>query len=359
MPEALGLIHVYKIRPKVKLPVRASDEAVGYDVYASRVLDRKTRRVKQRLPVKIMPGEAVLIGIGVKMAVPFPYQVEVRPRSGLASRHDIELSNSPGTIDPDFRGEPGVLLRNRGQKPYTIKEGDRIAQIIFSPVEIPVLKEVARLTDLPVTRRGTGGFGSTGTAGLGLGTGDYDAGVARFDQYFMMIVLETAALSDCVRGCRRRPGGQFRRDWRGRLIGQKRRYGCLITQGLRIIASGYNAQYPGSKLCAEVGCLRDEKGIPSGEKMEECRAVHAEQMAIAAAADNGVSIRGATMYCNAEPCLFCARMIAGSGIKTLVVLKHGYGKRHGLSIVQEAGIVVRRITLQKPKRSKSSSRRRR
>jgi dCMP deaminase len=91
--------------------------------------------------------------------------------------------------------------------------------------------------------------------------------------------------------------------------------------------------------------LREEKGIPSGEKIEICRAVHAEQMAIDSAAETGASVKGATMYVNAEPCLFCARQIAGLGIDTLVVLKGGYGKTHGLNIVQRAGIRIREITL--------------
>ena len=125
------IIEIRKVREDAKTPVRASDGAVGYDVFASRELDKKTKEVIADLPVKILSGESVLIGIGVQMAVPFPFQCEMRPRSGLASRHDIELSNSPGTIDPDFRGEAGVLLRNRGKWTFTIEKNMRIAQIIF------------------------------------------------------------------------------------------------------------------------------------------------------------------------------------------------------------------------------------
>lgn len=151
-------VQVQKIREDSKIPERATEGAVGFDVYASRVLNKKTKRVIGELPVIIEPGGSVLIGIGIKIAIPFPWQCEVRPRSGLASKYDIELSNSPGTIDPDFRGEAGVLLRNRGKKSFTIGKNMRIAQLIFSIVEIPRLEEAKRL---PRTKRGAGGFGST------------------------------------------------------------------------------------------------------------------------------------------------------------------------------------------------------
>jgi dUTP pyrophosphatase len=342
----LGSVAVYTIRPNAKVPVRASDGAIGYDVFASVVLNRKTREVIGELPVTIPPGEAVLIGIGVIFALPMGYEIQVRPRSGLASKHNIELSNSPGTIDPDFRGEAGVLLRNRGTEPFAISLGDRIAQLIFSAVEVPDFRVVAHENDLPPTRRGTGGFGSTGLSGSGLGTLDYDREIARNDRYFMRIAVSTAALSNCVRGCKRGEDGQFPRDEDGYLVGQTRRYGCLITKGLRVIATGFNAQYPGSKLCSETGCLRDELGIPSGTQLETCRAIHAEEMAILTAANQGIAVAGATVYVNSVPCKNCAKLIAGSGIETLVVLKHGYGEVHGLEIVKEAGIRVREITLE-------------
>jgi len=111
------------------------------------------------LPIEIKSGGSVLIGIGVRFDVPFPYEAQVRPRSGLASKYDIELSNSPGTIDPDFRGEAGVLLRNRGKKKFIVEKNMRIAQLVFTKVEIPEMKEVL---DLSKTPRGEGGFGSTG-----------------------------------------------------------------------------------------------------------------------------------------------------------------------------------------------------
>ncbi len=341
----LRVIPYVKLYKEAQAPIRASDGAIGYDVFACRVLDRKTKKPLGEPPVVIEPGGAQLIGIGVAFAVPWGYEAQVRPRSGLASKLDIELSNSPGTIDPDFRGETGVLLRNRGKKPFTVEPGMRIAQLIFSSVEIPDFNEVASIDDLPKTRRGVGGFGSTGLFGQGSGTAGFDEEVKHIDTYFMNIVLATAALSNCVRGCTKDKTGKYKRDAKGQLIDQTRRYGCVIAHGSRIVASGFNCQYPGSELCAEVGCLRETQGIPSGQQIEVCRAVHAEQMAVDSAAETGASVRGATMYVNAEPCLFCARMIAGLGLEALVVLKGGYGETHGLDVIKKASIKVREITL--------------
>jgi len=152
-------VEIQKIREDSRIPERASAGAIGFDIYASRVLDKMTREVIGELPIEIPSGGSILIGIGVRIAIPFPWQCEVRPRSGLASKYDIELSNAPGTIDPDFRGEAGVLLRNRGDKPFVIEKDMRIAQLIFSEVKIPDLIEVNELSQ---TIRGEGGFGSTG-----------------------------------------------------------------------------------------------------------------------------------------------------------------------------------------------------
>lgn len=152
-------VEIQRIRRDSKLPERATAGAIGFDVYASRVLDKWTKEVISDLPVEIKPGGSVLIGIGVRFDISFPYEAQVRPRSGLASRYDVELSNSPGTIDPDFRGEAGILLRNRGEKTFTVEKDMRIAQLIFTKAEIPELKEVQEVSK---TVRGEGGFGSTG-----------------------------------------------------------------------------------------------------------------------------------------------------------------------------------------------------
>ena len=333
-------IKVRKIRKDAQIPIRASDGAVGYDVFASRVLDKYTKKVIQDLPVEIGPGDSVLIGIGIQMAVSWLYQAEMRPRSGLASKYDIELSNSPGTIDPDFRGEAGALLRNRGKKSFVIKKDMRIAQLLFSKVEVPVLEEAK---ELPSTRRGSGGFGATGFFGPGLGTEEYEKKIKERDRYYMSIVLATAERSRCVRGVKK-IDGQYKRDAQGKLVGQTRKFGCVIIKDENIIAHGFNDQYPGSPRCEEVGCLREQLGIPSGTQLEKCRAMHAEWWAITSMDRTGSSTgaQGADMYINAEPCEVCAKIIAGLGIDTVIMLKGVY-PANGIKILSEAGVNTRYV----------------
>lgn len=333
-------IKIRKIREDVQTPVRASDGAVGYDVFASRVLDKHTKEVIGDLPVEIPAGGSILIGIGVQMAIPWSCQAEVRPRSGLASKHDIELSNSPGTIDPDFRGEAGVLLRNRGANSFTVRKNMRVAQLVFSKVETPILELT---NELPITKRGSGGFGSTGLLGIGLGTEVYDESIRKMDQYYMTIVLAAANRSTCIRGVKR-TDGVCERDNEGNLVGQTRKFGCVIVKDDNIIAQGFNDQYPGSVKCAEAECLRTKLGIPSGTQIETCRAMHAEWWAITnlARSGSGVSTNGAIMYVNAEPCEVCAKIITGLGVDTVVLLKGVY-LTNGISILREAGINIRYV----------------
>ena len=339
------VIRMNKIRKDALIPIRASDGAVGYDVFGSRVLDKITKRVIQDLPFEIPSGKSVLIGIGVRMAVPWPFQCEVRPRSGLANKFDIELSNSPGTVDPDFRGEAGVLLRNRGDNSFVIEKNMRIAQLVFSRAEVPILE----LTDgeLPKTRRGGLGFGSTGLFGSGLGTADYDEEIRRIDRYYMEIVLAAAKRSRCVRGVKK-VNGRYERDAEGNLIGQTRKFGCVIVKDDGIISQGFNDQYTGSAKCEEVGCLREELGITSGTQLEKCRAMHAEWSAITRALnrEGAVGTRGATIYVNAEPCEICAKIITGLGIETMVLLEGVY-PNNGIQIIKDAGINIRYVKLQR------------
>lgn len=130
------------------LPERATEHAAGYDV-----------RTAER--VTLDPGRVVAVPTGFAMELPPGLECQVRPRSGLALRHGITLPNSPGTIDPDYRGELRVLLLNLGPEPVVLERGERIAQLVFARFETPRLVEAAGLS---VTTRGTGGFGSTGTA---------------------------------------------------------------------------------------------------------------------------------------------------------------------------------------------------
>lgn len=336
------IVPYIKIRPDAKAPVRASDGAIGYDVFASRVLDKHTKKVIRKLPVIIPGGGSVLIGIGVIMANPWPIDCQVRPRSGLASKFDIELSNSPGTIDPDFRGEAGVLLRNRSDKPFEVLPDMRIAQLIFSKVEIPVLQETDRL---PETRRGSGGFGSTGLMGVGMGTDVYSDYIRKMDRYYMKVVLAVAERSTCIRGVKK-VRGILQRDKKGNYINQTRKFGCVIVQNDNIVAHGFNDQYPGSPKCAEVGCLRDELKIQSGTQIEKCRAMHAEWWAFtnAGATDNPHTLKGSTVYVNAEPCEICAKLISGYRVDTVVLLK-GIYPANGIKILQEGGVNIRYVEI--------------
>lgn len=332
-------IPVVALFPDSKVPERASDGAVGFDVYAYGPLNIDTKEYEGELPYTLMPGEKVLIGIGVRFALPWPIECQVRPRSGLANKHGIELGNAPGTIDPDFRGNAGVLLRNRSDKPFIINKGDRIAQLIFAAVEIPTFEMVGVLPD---TRRGLGGFGSTGIDIIKLGTTAYALEIAQQDVFYMRIAVAASNRSNCARGCQRGEDGKYLRDAKGRLIGQTRKFGCVIVKGDNAVSIGWNAQIPGMPLCAEVGCLREAEGIESGKQIERCRALHAEEMAFnkMLASGVGTSTAGATMYVTAEPCEVCAKSIVGTGIDTLVLLEGVY-PNNGLKIIRDAGINVR------------------
>lgn len=131
------------------LPGYATDGAAGMDLLAAVMSS-----------VVIPPGGRMLVPTGLRIAIPAGYELQVRPRSGLALKNGIVLPNSPGTIDEDYRGEVGVILLNAGDAPFTVERGMRIAQAVIAPVVRAAWREVA---ELPVTARGTGGFGSTGT----------------------------------------------------------------------------------------------------------------------------------------------------------------------------------------------------
>lgn len=128
------------------LPRYATAGAAGADVVAA-------------ADVELAPGRRAAVPTGLKVAVPEGYELQVRPRSGLASRHGVTLVNPPGTIDSDYRGEVMVLLVNLGEQPFTVRRGERIAQLVLAPV---VRAEFLVASTLPPTERGEGGFGSTG-----------------------------------------------------------------------------------------------------------------------------------------------------------------------------------------------------
>lgn len=129
------------------LPGYATEGAAGMDVVAAEEL-------------VLAPGARHAVATGFAMAIPQGYEVQVRPRSGLALKHGITCLNTPGTIDSDYRGEVKVILANLGSEPFPIQRGDRIAQLVPAPVQRALFDEVAVLDE---TTRGSGGFGSTGT----------------------------------------------------------------------------------------------------------------------------------------------------------------------------------------------------
>ena len=131
------------------LPAYATEGAAGMDLLAA-VMS----------PVAIPPGGRMLVPTGLRIAIPHGYELQVRPRSGLALKNGIVLPNSPGTIDEDYRGELGVIVMNAGDAPFTVERGMRIAQAVIAPVVRAAWRDVA---ELPDTARGSGGFGSTGT----------------------------------------------------------------------------------------------------------------------------------------------------------------------------------------------------
>lgn len=182
------MIHVM---PGGKKPERKSDGAIGYDTFARAIVSasemdsknpvfRKTifdfvnmpsdPEVASRiinlengtLAYRMRKGESVTVGIGFVTAMVFPKFYWVTPRSGLSSRYGITVTNAPGTVDPDYRGEAGVLLYNREQEYFDLAFGMRIAQILFQTAIIPTFDDCDTLSELPKTRRGSGGFGSTG-----------------------------------------------------------------------------------------------------------------------------------------------------------------------------------------------------
>ncbi|MBS4030326.1 MAG: cytidine/deoxycytidylate deaminase family protein [Clostridiales bacterium] len=139
-----------------------------------------------------------------------------------------------------------------------------------------------------------------------------------WDAYFMEITKVVATRSTCLR----------------------RQVGAVIIKERRILATGYNGAPSGLAHCQEVGCIREAQNIPSGERHELCRALHAEQNAILQAALYGVSIQGATIYCTTHPCVMCAKMIINTGMKEVAVIA-SYPDEMAVALLKEAGVTVR------------------
>lgn len=132
------------------LPAYETDLSAGMDLRAA---------VPEGEPMIVQPGQRVLAPTGLTIALPAGFEAQIRPRSGLALKHGLTCLNTPGTIDADYRGEVKVILINLGQEPFTIKRGERIAQMVIAPVTQGSWEVVETLSE---TARGAGGFGSTG-----------------------------------------------------------------------------------------------------------------------------------------------------------------------------------------------------
>ena len=141
-------VFIKKLDPTVKLPEYKTDGASGMDL---RAFIEKTIKVKAKT--------SILVPTGLSIAFPKDYEIQIRPRSGLAAKENISVLNTPGTIDSDYRGEIKVIIYNHGNNDFTINNGDRIAQMVLTPV---VKMELEETINLPETVRGKGGFGSTG-----------------------------------------------------------------------------------------------------------------------------------------------------------------------------------------------------
>jgi len=143
-------VRVKRIRPEHTnpLPGYMTSHAAGMDLHAELTED-----------IVLVPGARAVVPTGIAIELPDGYEAQVRPRSGLALKHGIALVNSPGTIDADYRGEIGVIVINHGGEPFVVRNGERIAQLVFAPFARATLQEV---TELGETERGEGGFGHTG-----------------------------------------------------------------------------------------------------------------------------------------------------------------------------------------------------
>ena len=142
------IVQILRLRDDAIVPQYMTDHAAGLDLCAA--LDGS---------ILLEPGSRMLVPTGLAMAFPVGYEGQVRPRSGLALKKGVTLVNSPGTIDADYRGEIGVIMINHGECPFSINPGDRIAQMLISPVTHAELQVVDTLEE---TARGAGGFGHTG-----------------------------------------------------------------------------------------------------------------------------------------------------------------------------------------------------
>jgi len=139
---------IKKSNPSVQLPSYKTNGASGMDLMAF---------IKE--PINLQPGKSCLVPTGLSVAFPKEYEIQIRPRSGLAAKNNISVLNTPGTIDSDYRGELKIILFNHSNKNFVINNNDRVAQMILTPI---IKMELEETNELPESIRGDGGFGSTG-----------------------------------------------------------------------------------------------------------------------------------------------------------------------------------------------------
>jgi dUTP pyrophosphatase len=145
------VLKIYRISKKNPLPRYMTEDASGIDLMAS-----------LESPVEMEPGEFTSISTGIIVSIPRGYEAQIRPRSGLASRHGVTVLNAPGTIDADYRGEVGIILINHGKENFTVTNGMRIAQMVIARVDSTRIEEAVSIEELEKTERDSSGFGHTG-----------------------------------------------------------------------------------------------------------------------------------------------------------------------------------------------------
>ena len=141
-------VFVKKLNPSIKLPSYKTSGASGMDLMA--FIDE---------PIELKPSKSCIVPTGLSVAFSKEYEIQIRPRSGLAAKNNISVLNTPGTIDSDYRGELKIILFNHGSQNFMIKNNDRVAQMVLVPI---IKMELEETNELPKTIRGEGGFGSTG-----------------------------------------------------------------------------------------------------------------------------------------------------------------------------------------------------
>ena len=173
MTSERGTILFERLHPAAEPPVRATTHSAGYDLkafllgdsavklsHAGRQFERAPAQVADGVALELMPGERAIVPLGFRASLPEGYEAQIRPRSGTSFKTSLAIANAPGTIDPDYNGEWGVLVRNDGSTPILITHGERIAQMVISRYEVLEFED----GDVRRTTERDGGFGSTGKA---------------------------------------------------------------------------------------------------------------------------------------------------------------------------------------------------